>query len=114
MTLRRLGHAPGSKAEAEWHNTLAKAFAAVRGTVCETCGLDAVGHGPQSQWLGHAAHPYTPVAATLAMMQRADSLSAKAYRLHNNPNGPCGHPWPSAACNRGECIHLTGHCPKCQ
>lgn len=113
--LHKLGHTPGSAAETEWHNTLANAFTATRGTVCNVCGLGGVGHGPESGWLGFERHAYTPIQATPEQTKLADQLSSQAYKQSPRyNNGPCGHNWPSAACNRGECVHTAGHCKDCQ
>jgi hypothetical protein len=50
------------------------------GKTCDVCGLTAWGHAPESQWLGFADHPFTPVAATPEMLKRASGLTGDAYR----------------------------------
>lgn len=48
--------------------------------VCEDCGLQITGHGAESQWLGHPAHPWTPRKAKAGDIDRARTLSRLAYR----------------------------------
>lgn len=69
------------------HPTFVAAFAATiqgsAGQVCATCGLGRMGHTPESRWLGHAEHPWTPVPATASDLERANRLTSEAYRRHN-------------------------------
>lgn len=51
------------------------------GMVCQTCGLEAFGHGPQSEYLGHDKHDFTGIIATDKMLADADKLSRAAYRM---------------------------------
>jgi hypothetical protein len=115
MALRRVGHAPGSAAEADWHDTLGRAFQAVAGKVCTVCGLGGVGHAPQSEWLGYAAHKFDGVPATPDQLAHADTLTIAAYRARreNGTHTYCGHRYAGPACKRGDCIHIGGHCEHC-
>ncbi len=83
------------------------------GKVCSVCGLERMGHAPESQWLGYEYHNWQPVSATPAMVKRAHELSAQGYRERLSAPRPCGHYWTSAACNRGKCVHVAGHCSQC-
>lgn len=50
------------------------------GHVCEVCGLERMGHAPESEWLGYTEHPWQPVPADRAMLDRAQKLTHDAYR----------------------------------
>lgn len=116
MTLHRLGHTPGSRAETDWHNTLANTFTALRGKVCSVCGLGGVGHSPETQWLGNEPHPFEGITATPEQLAHADKLTTDAYRA-NRENGThthCGHRYGNPQCRAGNCIHLGGHCEHCE
>lgn len=60
------------------------AFGAVvsdaQGKVCVVCGLERMGHGPESSWLGYASHEWQGMSADAAMIERAAQLSRDAYR----------------------------------
>ena len=79
------------------------------GKVCSVCGLGAMGHGPESQWLGYIGHSWYGVPATTEQLLNADKLSHEAYsnRRHN-----CGHRYASYRC-RTNCVHVEGHCIHC-
>lgn len=79
------------------------------GHVCEVCGLERMGHAPESEWLGYERHAWAPVPADDAAIRRARDLTVAAYRARN----ACGHQFAGPACKRGECIHPTGHCEHC-
>ena len=115
MALMRVGHAPGSQNEKDWHAAIGAVVMAGLGTVCETCGLEQFGHGPESQWLGYERHAYAPVKADSAMTGRARELSKVAYanRRANGTNFVCGHRYPNAQCKAGQCAHVGGHCDGC-
>lgn len=49
------------------------------GKVCKVCGLERMGHAPESRWLGHDPHEWNPIAATDDMLARARALTATAY-----------------------------------
>lgn len=55
-------------------------LSANRGKVCATCGLEMLGHRPESTWLGFAPHPFDPVDASGEELIRAQQLTAEAYR----------------------------------
>ena len=75
-----LGYEPGSEAETEWHEIVARVFERTRGTVCKICGLEYLGHVPESRWLGYERHDYEQQQATPAQLEQARELSAEAYR----------------------------------
>lgn len=58
----------------------AHVLAEADGKVCQLCGLEALGHAPQSRWLGHERHDWTPVLASTEALKRADELGKLAYR----------------------------------
>lgn len=74
-----LGFIPGSKEESDWHDTIARVVASSVGKVCAVCGLEQMGHGPESSWLGFDAHPFAPRDAMPDDLQRADELTHEAY-----------------------------------
>ena len=45
---------------------IAGVIAASAGTVCAVCGLERMGHGVESSWLGIPAHDYAPRVASAA------------------------------------------------
>lgn len=47
------------------------------GLICVTCGLERMGHGPESSWLGYEAHEWQGVPGDA---EAAEALSRKAYR----------------------------------
>ena len=49
-------------------------------TVCAVCGLQVLGHGPESEWLGYSKHDYTPKQATEVEVKYASAKSSRAYR----------------------------------
>ena len=51
------------------------------GTVCAVCGLEQMGHGPESSWLGFERHPWQPIPADPDMIENARRLTGKAYRM---------------------------------
>lgn len=63
-----------------------EAFAAVVSTsvgkVCRVCGLERMGHGPESSWLGYAQHDWQGVPTDAAGIERARELTSAAYRAH--------------------------------
>lgn len=61
-------------------NAIAEVLSDADGMVCDVCGLELLGHHPESQWLGHDPHEWTPRVATAADLRRADELSRQAYR----------------------------------
>jgi len=79
MKARTLGHAPGSQAERDWHAALVRVIDAGRGHVCDVCGLEQIGHAPESRWLGYERHPWTPAKATPEQLERARALGYAAY-----------------------------------
>lgn len=48
--------------------------------VCGTCGLQVIGHSPESLWLGYSSHDFNAVVATEEQVQKAYELSCQAYR----------------------------------
>ena len=90
-----------------------KAFTSIvadtNGKVCSVCGLGAMGHGPESQWLGYIGHSWDGVQATTEQLLRAEQLTVEAYanRRHN-----CGHRYASYRC-KTNCVHVDGHCIHC-
>lgn len=48
--------------------------------VCGVCGLQAMGHGPESRYLGYDRHDFTPVSAAPEMVEHARRLTGQAYR----------------------------------
>lgn len=50
------------------------------GMVCGVCGLERMGHAPESSWLGYERHPWSGVEADSAMLERAGALTVEAYR----------------------------------
>lgn len=80
------------------------------GYVCAVCGLQRMGHAPESEWLGYASHEWTPRAASAADLARADELTSAAYR--NRPSR-CGHAWPRYPQCHDNCPHIGGHCDSC-
>lgn len=61
-------------------NAFARHLDKHKNTVCSVCGLEVLGHGPESSWLGYEAHGYAPVSATPEQVQQARDLTSKAYR----------------------------------
>jgi hypothetical protein len=61
-------------------NAFAQVLSDADGMVCQVCGLERLGHGPQSSWLGYARHEWTGVSADADTLKRADTLSRDAYR----------------------------------
>lgn len=59
---------------------LARVVADYEETVCDICGLQVMGHGPESIWLGYVGHAYMAVPATADVVQRAGELTLIAYR----------------------------------
>lgn len=49
--------------------------------VCSTCGLQVMGHYPQSQWLGYDAHEFAPKVASAEDIARSRELSSKSYQM---------------------------------
>lgn len=83
--------------------------------VCAVCGLGRMGHAPESAWLGYDKHEWQGTSADSAALERAGRLTSAAYAA-NRANGThtyCGHRYGSPACQRGECIHIGGHCANC-
>lgn len=109
-TRARVGFEPGSDAESAWHYAVAGVVSHAAGSVCAVCGLKRMGHAPETEWLGYSRHDWSPVPATPDMIARANELTVTAYRLRRVA---CGHKFPSAACRRGECVHVSGHCEHC-
>lgn len=60
--------------------SFAAALARTAGKVCATCGLEALGHAPESRWLGYERHPWDGVPADDEQLARARQLSTQAYR----------------------------------
>lgn len=58
---------------------IAKVIAEDSARVCGICGMDLMGHRPQSRWLGHIEHEYSPIAATPTMIEQARELTSRAY-----------------------------------
>ena len=56
------------------------------GHVCAVCGLERMGHAPETEWLGNAPHAWAPTPATPAMLDRARELTTAAYRARNASN----------------------------
>ncbi len=59
---------------------IAAVVTASAGKVCAVCGLERMGHGPESEWLGYDRHPWDGVPATPEMIERAAALTSEAYR----------------------------------
>lgn len=51
------------------------------GKVCAVCGLERMGHAPESSWLGFERHEWQPVPADSAMVENARRLTGEAYRM---------------------------------
>lgn len=81
--LRKVGSLSDSP---EFVNAFAQVLAAADGKVCQVCGLERMGHGPQSSWLGYDKHDWQGVDADSATLERADSLSRDAYRARCEQN----------------------------
>lgn len=58
----------------------ASAVQRTAGQVCRRCGLEAMGHGPESKWLGHEAHGFDGVSAGDDALARARELTSEAYK----------------------------------
>lgn len=48
-------------------------------TICAVCGLEKMGHAPESKWLGHDQHSYAAKPATEQDIKRARELTTLAY-----------------------------------
>lgn len=59
---------------------IARVVAAASGYVCGVCGLQRMGHTPETAWLGNMPHEWSPVPATDTMIEHARELTACAYR----------------------------------
>ena len=51
-----------------------------RATVCKVCGLQVMGHGPESAWLGYERHDYEATPASQRQIDYAAAKSSRAYR----------------------------------
>lgn len=51
-----------------------------RATVCKVCGLQVMGHGPESAWLGYDRHDYEATPASQRQIDYAAAKSSRAYR----------------------------------
>ena len=56
------------------------------GKVCVVCGLERMGHGPESRWLGYAAHGWDGIPTDTDGIANARKLTALAYRSRNSEN----------------------------
>jgi len=54
--------------------------AEAHGKVCSICGLERMGHDPESKWLGYEEHSWDGIVATPEQMKNADRLTSEAYR----------------------------------
>jgi hypothetical protein len=85
-TVRSLAETPG------FPEAFARAVSDAQGKVCAVCGLERMGHAPESSWLGYAAHSWDSIPATPDMIERAGRLTSLAYRIHNRGPQTCNDP----------------------
>lgn len=78
MNMRPMHETPGFAEE------FAAIVAGAAREVCAVCGLQILGHGPESQWLGHARHAWQPRPATAQDVDTARRLTGEAYRARAN------------------------------
>lgn len=71
--LRPLEDLPG------FADAFAAAVAEAAGHVCTVCGLERMGHAPESRWLGFERHAWDPRPATAAELEQARELTGRAY-----------------------------------
>ena len=64
---------------ADFPDAFARVVADSTDRVCRVCGLERMGHAPESGWLGHDPHPWTGVPATPEQVARARELTREAY-----------------------------------
>lgn len=60
-------------------SAFAQCVANSQGKVCLVCGLERMGHSPQSSWLGYERHDWQPVDATDDELNNARALTRLAY-----------------------------------
>ena len=51
-----------------------------RATVCGVCGLQVMGHGPESAWLGYERHDYEATPASQQQINYAQAKTSRAYK----------------------------------
>lgn len=66
--------------QADFVEAFASVVSSSAGQVCETCGLERMGHGPESEWLGFDPHEWQSVPTDAAGLERAAQLTSEAYR----------------------------------
>ena len=64
----------------EFVEYFARAVADSLGMVCSVCGLERIGHAPESRWLGFDVHPWHGVETDNAGIAFARELTLIAYR----------------------------------
>jgi len=64
----------------EFVETFSRLVSESVGMVCEVCGLERMGHGPESIALGFERHPWAGRVATGEEVTRAHELTSLAYR----------------------------------
>ena len=57
--------------------SFAKVVSDSRGKLCSVCGLERMGHAPESQWLGFEPHQWEGVPGDV---KRARALPSEAYQ----------------------------------
>lgn len=72
--------------DADFSRAFAAHVAATHNLVCEVCGLGALGHKPESSWLGYDPHEFAGVQGDHT---EAEKLSRLAYQA-KHAQGLCG------------------------
>lgn len=65
---------------------IASVVKASHGKVCKVCGLERMGHAPESVWLGYESHEWAGRPATAGDLILARDLTSKAYKLRPSQN----------------------------
>ena len=67
-----------------------EAFAAIvsesAGKVCAVCGLERMGHAPESRWLGYSTHGWRGVSTDADGITNARKLTTLAYQSRTRDN----------------------------
>ena len=54
------------------------------GMVCKVCGLERMGHAPESRWLGYAAHGWDGTPTDADGIANARKLTTLAYQSRDS------------------------------
>lgn len=80
----QLGRVIALEESPEFVQAFSSVVAESAGKVCQTCGLERMGHAPESQWLGFDPHAWEGVETDASGIARARELTNRAYSLRNS------------------------------